>query len=213
MATSVLLADDHAILRVGVRALLEREGDLRVIGEAGDGRTAVQLARELQPDVVVMDIGMPELNGIEATRQISQELGCAVVALSMHGDRQFVSSMIRAGAVGYVLKEAAAVELVTAVRAAALGQRYLSAAVNDLVLDDYARRLDEGDEAVLSPREQEVLQLLAEGNSTRAIAERLHLSVKTVETHRSNLMGKLDLHSVAELTKYAIRRGYTSLEK
>lgn len=213
MATSVLLADDHAILRVGVRALLEREGDLRVIGEAGDGRTAVQLARELQPDVVVMDIGMPELNGIEATRQISQELGCAVVALSMHGDRQFVSSMIRAGAVGYVLKEAAAVELVTAVRAAALGQRYLSAAVNDLVLDDYARRLDEGDEAVLSPREQEVLQLLAEGNSTRAIAERLHLSVKTVETHRANLMGKLDLHSVAELTKYAIRRGYTSLEK
>ena len=212
----VILADDHRIMREGLRALLQKDADMEVVGEADTGRATVELARTLHPDVIVMDLTMPELNGIEATRQvISLDPDIKVLALSMHSDKRFVAGVFGAGASGYLLKDCALDELVRAIRIVSAGQTYLSPGIAGIVVEGYTRRLPEGDTSVLStltPREREVLQLIAEGNSVKEIAFILHLSVKTVETHRQQIMNKLDIRTVAELTKYAIREGLTSLE-
>ncbi len=216
MSIAVLLADDHKIMRDGLRLLIEREPDMEVVGEAADGRRTVQLVRELSPDVVIMDVTMPHLNGLEATRQIVAEAPkVKVIALSMHSDRRFVAGMLRAGGSGYLLKDCAFEELVRAIRTVAANQTYLSPAITGIVVEDYVRHVPPrklSAFSVLTPREREVLQLLAEGHTTREIASRLHTSVKTIETHRRHIMGKLGTSSVAELTKYAIREGLTSLD-
>ncbi len=216
MKLKVLIVDDHQILREGLVALLAERSEFQVVGHAADGRTAVALAGELQPDVVVMDVAMPELNGIEATRQmLARAPKVRVLALSMHADKRFVTGMLRAGAWGYVLKCSGLEELLLALRALARGHRYLSPAVTHLVIEEH---LTGGGEvtvtpaALLTPREREVLQLMAEGKATKTIAARLHVSVKTIESHRKQIMEKLKLRSVAELTKYAIREGLTTLE-
>ena len=216
MSIRILLADDHKITRQGLRSLLDKEFDMEVVAEAEQGRTAVRLVRELLPDVVIMDVSMPDLNGMEATRQIVGEFsGVKVVALSMHSDTLFVSEMLKSGASGYLLKDCAFEELARAIRTVVAGRTYLSPSVSGVVVDDYLHRLSKADFSgleVLTDREREVLQLLAEGKSTKQIALKLHISVKTVETHRRQMMNKLDIHTVAELTKYAIRKGLTSLE-
>jgi DNA-binding NarL/FixJ family response regulator len=215
MAIRVVLADDHTIVRDGLKLLLEKEAGFEIVAEVGDGRSAIRAAREHAPDVVIMDVAMPDLNGIEATRQlVSERSGVRVLALSMHSDRRFVVEMLRAGARGYLLKDCAQEELSRAVATVADGSTYLSPSISDVVVRDYIERLGAagGDPmADLSGREREVLQLLAEGCSTRDIATALHVSNKTVETHRQQLMRKLDLHSVAELTKFAVREGLTGL--
>jgi len=212
----VLLADDHRIFRDGLRPLLEAHPDLSVVGEAEDGLSVLERCHELRPAVVVLDISMPGLNGIEVCRRLAREQpDVRVLMLSMHGDRRFVQEALKAGARGYVLKDDGFDELLKGVMAVAEGRLHLSPAVGDQVLHDYIDRLDEGGGgafAVLSAREREVLQLLAEGLATKAIAARLNLSAKTVESHRKAVMDKLDLHSVAELTKYAIREGLTSVD-
>lgn len=227
----VLLADDHRIVREGLRSLLEAQDDMQVVGEADNGRMALEMAAEHEPDVVVMDVAMPQLNGIEATRRLmNDQPDTKVVALSMHSDRRYVAEALKAGATAYLLKDGAFDELVTAIRAVIADKVYLSPRVAGVVVDDYVRRLpgdrsDGGGGGVthgggdfsnafqkLTAREREVLQLMAEGYATKEIATRLHVSVKTVETHRRQLMEKLQLYSVAEVTKYAIREGLTSLE-
>jgi two-component system response regulator NreC len=216
MAIRILLADDHKIVRQGLRTLLEQEPDMEVVAEAEDGRIAVRLARELAPQVVIMDVGMPDLNGIEATRQVLADTpGLKVIALSMHSDRRFVVNMLKAGASGYLLKDSAFEELAAAIRVVMLNKTYLSPGVSDIVIKDYVQgpREDSSVFSVLTPREREVLQLMAEGKSTKQIADRLHVSVKTIETHRQQIMTKLGIHSVAELTKYAVREGLSSLER
>ncbi len=215
MAIKVLIADDHQIVRQGLRTLLEKEPDLEVVAEAENGRSTVRLVREKHPEVVIMDVAMPDLNGIEATRQIISEMPkVKVIALSMYADRRFVSNMLKAGASGYLLKDCASEELVRAIRVVLAHKTFLSPGVADIVVKDYVQT-PMGPEAsvfnVLSNREREVLQLMAEGKSTNQIAELLHVSVKTVETHRQQMMQKLKMHSVAELTKYAIREGLTTL--
>ena len=216
MPTTVLISDDHRILREGLRTLLENQPGIAVVGEADNGRTTVGLAKELRPDVVIMDVAMPGLNGIEATRQIIAEApGVKVLGLSMHSDRRFVGQMLRAGASGYLLKDSAFEELTVAIQAVARNQTFLGPGVTGVIVSDYVHHFSATKTAgalVLTPREREVLQLLAEGKTSREIAGLFHVSVKTVETHRKNLMDKLDLHSVAELTKYAVREGLTSLE-
>ncbi len=216
MSMKVIIVDDHQLFRQGLRALLEGESDMEVVGEGENGHEAVRLCKQLKPEVVVMDVGMPELNGMEATRQcLAEHPKVKILALSMHADRRFASGMLRAGASGYLLKDAAFDQLIEAIRAVAAGQIYLSPAVTEVVVDDYVHRLASGAESafsVLSAREREVLQCLAEGLSTREIAEALHVSAKTIETHRQQVMNKLDIHNVAELTKYAVREGLTSLE-
>jgi len=215
MALRILLADDHKIVRDGLRNLLEKDPDIVVVGEAEDGREALQLARKLSPDVVIMDIAMPDLNGIEATRQILSEVrNVKVVALSMHSDKRYVSEMLKAGAAGYLLKDCAFEELITAIRTIVKGKIYLSPGIAGVVIDDYIRKGSNTDSSVftiLSDREREVLQLMAEGRATKDVATHLNVSIKTVETHRTHIMTKLDIHSIAELTKYAIREGLTSL--
>jgi DNA-binding NarL/FixJ family response regulator len=212
---SIVLAEDHQIVRAGLRSLFEAQEDMKVLAEANNGRTAVQLAKELTPAVVVMDIIMPDLNGVDATRQIVAESPTTrVLALSARTDRRFVTDALRAGAVGYVPKTSAFEELVTAVRWVAAGKVYLSPSVASGVLDNCV--LGEGGVgqsafSQLSNREREVLQLMAEGWSAKEAAHTLHVGVKTVETHRARLMDKLNLHSVAALTKYAIREGLTSV--
>ena len=218
MKIKVLLADDHTVMRQGIRALLEKQKDIEVVAEASNGREAIEMTKTGCPDVVVMDIGMPDLNGIEATRQILNACSphtTKVLALSMHADRRFVAGMLAAGASGYMLKDAAFDELAAAIRAVSKGAIYLSPQITDVVVDDYAKRVADGDQSVfsmLSEREREVLQLIAEGQTTKQIATHLHVSVKTIETHRQKVREKLDVHSVAELTKYAIREGLTDLE-
>ena len=216
MSIRILLADDHKITRQGLRSLLEKQQDMEVVAEAEDGRTAVRLVGELSPNVVIMDVTMPDLNGVEATRQIvGQSPDVKIIALSMHSDTLFVTEMLRSGASGYLLKDCAFEELSRAIHAVVAGKTYLSPSVSGVVVDDYLHRLskaDFSDSQVLTDREREVLQLLAEGKSTKQIALKLHISVKTVETHRRQMMNKLDIHTVAELTKYAIRKGLTSLE-
>ena len=216
MSTRILLVDDHKITRQGLRSLLENEQDMEVVAEAEEGRTAVRLAREMVPDVVIMDVSMPDLNGMEAARQIVGDCpDTKVIALSMHSDALFVTEMLKSGASGYLLKDCAFEELARAIRTVAAEKTYLSPSISGVVVNDYVHLLSKGesvDAEVLSSREREVLQLLAEGKSTKQIALRLHISAKTVETHRRQIMEKLDIHSVAELTKYAIRKGFTSLE-
>lgn len=206
----ILLVDDHTILRSGIRSLLENEPGLIVIGEAEDGRKAVSLACQLKPDVVIMDIAMPLLNGLEATRQIRVQCpGVKVLVLSMHDNEEYVRQVLEAGAMGYILKDAAASELINAIRSVCRGEAVLSPAVTRLVIEDYlrwggARPQDEIDG--LSPREREVLQLIAEGHTNKQIAEILSISIKTVQAHRNSLMQKLDLHDRGELIKYAIQK-------
>ncbi len=212
--TRVLLADDHKILRQGLRTLLEQEKDIQIVGEADTGRSSVELAGELAPDVVIMDVAMPDLNGIDATRRIADvKPRTRVLALSMHSAGRYVGGMLQAGARGYILKDCAAEELTHAIRTVMAGQVYVSPGVTGTIVNDYVRQLTAADQpATLTPREREVLQLLAEGGSTANIAAGLSLSVKTIETHRKRIMDKLDLRSIAELTKYAIREGITTVD-
>jgi len=214
MSIRILLADDHKITRQGLRSLIDEQPDMEVVAEAEEGRTAVRLARELVPNVVIMDVSMPDLNGMEATRQIVAEFpNIKIIALSMHSDSLFVTEMLRSGASGYLLKDCAFEELERAIRAVMDNKTFLSPTISGVVVDDYLHRLSKADFSdSLSDREREVLQLMAEGNSTKQIALKLHISTKTVETHRRQIMNKLDIHTVAELTKYAIRKGLTSLE-
>jgi len=216
MSIRILLADDHKITRQGLRSLLEKQQDIEVVAEAENGRNAVRLAAELAPDVVIMDITMPDLNGVEATRQIiSESPDIKIIALSMHSDSLFVTEMLKSGAAGYLLKDCAFEELTRAIRSVIDNKTYLSPSISGIVIEDYLHRLSKTDFSgsdVLTDREREVLQLMAEGNSTKKIALKLHISVKTVETHRRQIMKKLNIHTVAELTKYAIRKGLTSLE-
>jgi two-component system, NarL family, response regulator NreC len=210
----VLLADDHTIVREGVRLCLEAMGDIAVVAEAEDGQEAVQLSVQLRPDVAVVDLTMPRLNGVEAIRQIRRDApDTEVVVLSVHDSEAYVVQALRAGAAGYVLKRNAATELAAAIRAAHEGQAYLHPAVARRVIDDYLSRIHASENSVsepherLTPREREVLQLAAEGHTTRAIAGLLCLSTKTVEHHRASVMTKLGLHGQTELVKYAIRAG------
>ena len=208
----VLLADDHVLIRGGLRLLVEAESDLSVAGEAGDGREAIELARTLRPDVSVLDVAMPNLNGIEAARQITTENPSAgVVMLSMHRDESYVLRALKAGARGYILKDSREGELVAAIRAVADGKAYFSPEVSRLLIADYMRQLQhrgiEDSYELLTPREREVFQMLSEGKSNKDIATLLNLSLYTVETHRGNLMQKLNLRSLAELILYAVRKG------
>ena len=216
MPAKILLADDHAIIREGLRSLLDKQPDIEVVGAAEDGRKAMELVRELKPDIVIMDISMPNLNGIDATRKIVGKLGdTKVIALSMHSSKRFVTEMLKAGASGYILKECLFNELLEAIRVVLSGGIYLSPRITGVVVDDYLKQLtteNQPQTPALTEREREVLQLLAEGKSTKQIALQLHVSGKTIESNRRNIMGKLGIHSVAELTKYAVREGLTPLE-
>ena len=215
MTIRILLADDHKIVLDGLKSLLDNMSNLMVVGQAADGLPAVRLADDLAPDLVIMDISMPGLNGIEATRRILEKNPrIRVIILSMHADGRFITEALKSGALGYLLKESAFEELSSAIHAVMNGQAFLSAAITDTVVKDYIRHLErQGSTAfsVLSAREREVLQMLSEGLATKQIAARLKVSVKTVETHRKQIMDKLDIRSIAELTKYAIREGITSL--
>jgi DNA-binding NarL/FixJ family response regulator len=211
----ILLADDHKIVRDGLKALIEKEMGMEVIAEADTGRKALQLSRKLKPDIVVMDITMPDLNGIDATRQIVGEMpGIKVVALSMHSQKQFVEGMLKAGVSGYLLKDGAFEELIDAVRTVMTGRLYLSPDITGIVVSEflkYHKAAQDAEAEVLTLREREVLQLIAEGHTVKATAQALNISIKTVETHRSHIMKKLELYTVAELTKYAIRLGLTPI--
>lgn len=205
----IILVDDHRILREGIRSLLEEHDDIEVIGEAEDGRSAVKLVGELQPDVVLMDIAMPQLNGLEATRQIKRDNpDVRVLILTVHDNEEYIRQVLATGAMGYVLKYAAASELLSAIRTVYRGESVLSPAITRLVIEDYLRWADVKQDNTdrLTPREREVLQLIAEGYTNKEIAEILKISIKTVKAHRSNLMGKLDLHSQGDLIKYAIQK-------
>ncbi len=217
MSIRVLLADDHRIVRQGLRALLSAQSDIVIVGETGDGRETVQLAESLQPDVVVMDISMPLLNGIEATRQIvSRTPEVAVVVLSMHGGDEYILQALRVGALGYVLKQSADTELLMAVRAAQRGESFLSPAIAQSVINGYLRQAEapqtQDRYELLTGRECEVLQLVAEGKSVREIADLLCISPRTAATHKANLMTKLDIHHTAGLVRFAIRRGVVALD-
>ncbi len=216
MSHRIVLADDHELVRSGLRALLERQGDLAVVGEVRDGRDAVRSARELRPELVVMDVEMPSLNGIEATRQIASEVnGTKVLCLSMHASPRFVEAAFEAGAAGYLLKDSATDELVRAVRTVLAGRPYLSPALAEAAAGALRRHGAPAEASaftLLTGREREVLQLLAEGCSTSEIASRLCLSAKTVYFHREQMMDKLGIRSVAGLTRYAIEEGLTSIE-
>jgi len=218
MAIRILLADDHGIVRNGLRSLIEKQAnsEMKVIAEAENGRIAVQLASELRPDIIIMDISMPDLNGMEASRQIlDKHPGIKILGLAMHSNRRFVADMLSAGVCGYMLKESLFDELILAIRTIMTGDTYLSPRITGVVIEDYISRLAKGETShsdVLTGREREVLQLLAEGKSTKQIAGQLHVSVKTIESNRRQIMNKLGIDSIAELTKYAIREGLTSLE-
>ena len=216
MSIKILLADDHKIIRDGLRSLIEKHPEMDVVGEAENGRTTVQLAQDLDPDVVIMDISMPDLNAMNATQQIIADVpGIKVIALSMHSDKRFVVGMFKAGASGYLLKDCAFDELEQAIKTVLADHTYLSPKIATVVIKDYVPYLTEQDSSALSDlssREREVLQLLAEGKSTKQIAAELYLSAKTIETHRQNIMEKLGVHTLAELIKFAIREGLTSLE-
>jgi len=216
MTVRILIADDHQVVRDGLKALLDDPPKYRVIGTACDGREAASMARKLNPDVVIIDIAMPELNGVDATKRMLADMPqLRIIALSMHSDKRYISGMLQAGALGYVRKESAFEEIAAAVDAVSQGNVFLGEGVAGVVVNDYRQmmaRRDPGESDPLSVREREVLQLLAEGKKTGEIAARLHVSNKTVETHRRQIMSKLDLDSVAALTKYAIRQGFISID-
>jgi DNA-binding NarL/FixJ family response regulator len=213
----ILIADNHTLFSQGLRSLVEQQADFEVIAEARDGREALAQCRELRPDVVLMDVVMPGLNGLDATRQIRQETpSTRVLALSMHIDKRYVLGMLEAGASGYLAKDAPFDEVARALRAVAAGHVYLAPSIAGVVVEDYSRRASQSAASAapaLSQREREVLQLLAEGCSARQIARQLHISVKTVETHRRNMLEKLELDGIADLVRYAIREGITSLDE
>lgn len=216
MSIRILVADDHKIVREGLCALIEKQSNMEVVAQAENGRIALQLVQKLSPDVVIMDITMPDLNGIEATCQIVSEVpDTKVIALSMHSDKRFVTKMLSAGASGYLLKDCAFDEVNHAIHSVVTNRPYLSPDIVGVVIEDYVNHLAKThslNPSTLTMREGEVLQLLAEGKTTKQIASSLYLSVKTVETHRQNIMNKLDIRSIAELTKYAIHEGLTSLD-
>lgn len=218
MCIRILLADDHRILREGLRSLLAQEPDMQVVGEASDGEQLVRLAQELQPDVVIVDVVMPVIDGVEATRQIRSTVPSArLIALSMHSDRRFVSEMVRAGALGYLVKDSAFEELSQAVRTVIANRPYFSAAITGLLVEDFVKQASaperpaSGPLELLTAREREVLRLLAEGKRVKEIAFQLKISTKTVESHRQNIMDKLEIHSTIELTRYALREGLTTI--
>jgi DNA-binding NarL/FixJ family response regulator len=208
----VLLAEDHTLVRKGLRAILEGYPDIEVIGEAADGREAVTMAEALHPHVIVMDVNMPGLNGLEATDRIKRRVpDVRILILSMHANEEYVLQVLRSGASGYLLKDSATEELVAGIQAVYAGDAYLSPRISRTVIADYVRRTDSEDERapheLLTPREREILQLVAEGRTSKEISNELHLSIKTVETHRANLMDKLNIHNRAGLIRYAIRAG------
>ncbi|HEV2661488.1 MAG TPA: response regulator transcription factor [Ktedonobacteraceae bacterium] len=212
MKIRILLADDHTILRAGLKMMLNAQPDMEVIGEAQDGRQAIREARRLQPDIVLMDITMPDINGIEATREIKKVApDVRVLILTMHEHDEYIFQALRAGASGYMLKEAADTELISALHVIRSGQFYLSPMAQSVMVGDYLQRVRTGEEkdsySSLTEREREILKLVAEGYTNNQIAERLVISPKTVDTHRTHIMDKLNLHSRAELVKYAMRRG------
>jgi DNA-binding NarL/FixJ family response regulator len=215
MSIKILLADDHRMMREGLRSLIEKESDIKVVAEAAGGRTAVKLATEVSPDVVIMDVAMPDLNGIEATKQILSEApNIKVLALSMHSDDHFVAGMLKARASGYLPKECAAKELIEAIRAVMAGGTYLSPKVASIVVQDYLRALSKRratKAAELTASEREILQLVAEGETSKRIAARLYVTVKTVDAHRQKMMAKLNIRTISGLTKFAIQKGITFL--
>jgi len=215
MEKKILICDDHKIFREGLKALLAAQPGVKVVGGARDGIEAVKLARELSPDIVIMDISMPGLNGIEAARKLSKvKKSARVIALSMHNDRKYVTEIFKAGARAYLLKDSAFEELMDAIKAVSCGRYFLSAGITSIVLDDYIKgpsRDPRSAFTLLSAREREVLQLLAEGLRTKEISQKLALSVKTVETHRKKIMEKLGITSIAGLTRYAVKEGLVSL--
>ena len=211
----IILADDHAVIRRGLRLVLEQQKDFEVVGEASDGRGAVNLAETAKPDIAVLDITMPNLNGIEAAHQISaKQIGVSTIVLSMHADESFVLRALKAGARGYLLKESAEGDLINAVRLVSEGKSFFSPTVSRMLVEDYVRKLQDKDIEdsydLLTLRERELLQLIAEGKSNKEVANMLNLSLYTVETHRSNILNKLNLHSVPELILYAVRKGVIS---
>jgi DNA-binding NarL/FixJ family response regulator len=216
MKVRILLADDHKIMREGLKALLGKRSSVEVIAEAENGIETLEIARRERPDVIVMDIAMPDINGIEVTRQLKAELAdIKIIALSMHSDRRFVSEILKAGAAAYVLKQAAFEDLEKAIKAVMLNRTFLSADILESVVSEYVSQLSTSEYDAyrqLSDRERQVLQLLAEGNSTKEIAFKLHVSVKTIESHRQNIMNKLGIRTLAGLTKFAVREGLTSLD-
>ena len=208
----ILLADDHTVVRQGLRKVLEARPEWQVVAEAGDGREAVRLAEETTPDIAILDVAMPLLNGIEAVRQIARKApGTRVLVLSMHNDEAYVTQMLRAGAAGYLLKDSADVDLLQAVEAVAAGKSFFSPAIARVIADDYVRQLEDRGASdryeLLSEREREIFQLIAEGKTNKEIAALLFLSPSTVDTHRSRIMEKLDVHSAAEIVLYAVRKG------
>jgi DNA-binding NarL/FixJ family response regulator len=216
MKVRILLADDHRIMREGLKALLGKHSSLDVIAEAESGIEALTIARREKPEVIIMDIAMPDINGIEVTRQLKSELAdIKIIALSMHSDRRFVSEILKAGASAYVLKHAAFEDLEKAIKAVMMNRTFLSADILESVVSDYVSQLSNSEYDAyrqLSDRERQVLQLLAQGNSTKEIAFKLHVSVKTIESHRQNIMNKLGIRTLAGLTKFAVREGLTSLD-
>jgi DNA-binding NarL/FixJ family response regulator len=215
MNIRILLADDHRILREGLRSLLAQQPDITVVGEASNGEAAVALARELRPDLVIMDVVMPGMDGISATRQIRAECpDTRVIALSMHSDLHFVSEMVRAGALGYLVKDSSFEELNQAVRSVIANRPYLSTVITGTLVEDFVRQTSapEGPSGLsLTGREQQILRLLADGKRVKEVARLLHISVKTVESHRQSIMDKLEIHSTIGLTRYALQKGLTSI--
>jgi DNA-binding NarL/FixJ family response regulator len=211
METGVLLVDDHKILREGLKNIIDKHTHMQVIGEATNGREAIKKVADLEPDVVIMDVAMAGLNGIEATRQLlAEKPEVKVIGLSMHDNKRFIIGMFKAGAYGYLLKDCASEELITAIETVSRNQKYLTQRVSGIILNEFMESYNE--ESILSSREIEILQLIAEGKNSKQIAETLFLSSKTVDAHRKNIMDKLDIHTVPELTTYAIRQGIISID-